>query len=359
MVAFLKYNLESYKKSEQTETILLKHVRSIEGEFELSEIYKYCKKDIKFFMDFYNKSITFLDLTLYIINEKEKEDIYYLLIDKNKSVLTKEKYYLENNKVIYTKFNIFVLIKKFKLPVNISKKNSLASVLTPTFYHCSGYLREIDNVKIKVFKFKTKTIETGTYTTLNLYEKSLQHIITLQSAYNNDKVDGLLATKTSYSLEFKSEEDSRTLYYVEINKKMEILQRSTPYLNIRNLIKAPFKLSILVSVFHDPRDLTEQELLEENTTRELEILEDRLQKVKLQLERFKESRNLKLNKKCKKEETCCVCLSSPSNILFPDCGHLCICENCNNNITNSTDFNEEDLKCPLCRTVVTLPRITI
>ena len=129
MAAFLKYNLQSYKKLKQTETILLKHVRSIEGEFELSEIYKYCKKDIKFFMDFYNKSITFLDLTLYIINEKEKEDIYYLLIDKNKSVLTKEKYYLENNKVIYTEFNIFVLIKKFKLPVNISKKNSLASVL--------------------------------------------------------------------------------------------------------------------------------------------------------------------------------------------------------------------------------------
>ena len=47
----------------------------------------------------------------------------------------------------------------------------------------------------------------------------------------------------------------------------------------------------------------------------------------------------------------CICLSNLSNILFPDCGHLCLCENCNNNLI--------ELKCPMCRTAVTQQRIII
>ena len=89
--------------------------------------------------------------------------------------------------------------------------------------------------------------------------------------------------------------------------------------------------------------------VEEDRQTEIEELEFRIQQLKTELDILKT--NTKNNKKCKKEETCCICLSSPSNILFTNCGHLCICENCDNKLSEA--------KCPLCRTKVTQQKIII
>ena len=72
---------------------------------------------------------------------------------------------------------------------------------------------------------------------------------------------------------------------------------------------------------------------------------------------MKTKEDLKNNIKCTKEETCCVCLSSPSKVLFPDCGHLCLCEECNNSLTTNHNFEVGNLKCPMCRTEVSQQRI--
>ena len=68
------------------------------------------------------------------------------------------------------------------------------------------------------------------------------------------------------------------------------------------------------------------------------------------------TRDLRTNIKSTREDTCCVCLSKPSNVLFTNCGHLCICEECNNNLN---DTAEDNIKCPMCRTEVTQKRIII
>ena len=51
-----------------------------------------------------------------------------------------------------------------------------------------------------------------------------------------------------------------------------------------------------------------------------------------------------------KEDECVICLTNPPNILFCNCGHLCVCEAC--------DKTGETLeKCPVCKTENTILRI--
>ena len=362
MSTFNKYTLEKSATNHDnyfsTEIILLKHKQTFTDEFYISEIYKFCKKDLKFFIDFYKKYATFSNFTIYVSFGQEKQNVYHISIDDHGAILSKNKFYFYNDVVIYSTFNIFISIEQYKLPLNIYPKNGLETILSPTFELCNEERRQSGSVQIRTIKLKSKTVETGIYSTFLIYAKTLQHIINLQCLYKQDRIDDLIATKTTYTLELKSENNSFVLYHVEINKDGDTLHESKPYI-IFPSIKAPFKLLIFINVHCDPAEISRQRWLEEQAEEDIATLEVRLRNIRNELETVRNTINLKSNRKCTKEETCCICLSSPSRILFPDCGHLCICENCNNNLTNNTDFDEDDLKCPLCRTIVTLPRITI
>ena len=51
-----------------------------------------------------------------------------------------------------------------------------------------------------------------------------------------------------------------------------------------------------------------------------------------------------------KEDECVICLTNPSNILFCNCGHQCVCEKC-------CKTGESLEKCPICKTENTILRI--
>ena len=51
-----------------------------------------------------------------------------------------------------------------------------------------------------------------------------------------------------------------------------------------------------------------------------------------------------------KEDECVICLTNPPNILFCNCGHICVCEECNKT-------RESLEKCPICKTENTILRI--
>ena len=51
-----------------------------------------------------------------------------------------------------------------------------------------------------------------------------------------------------------------------------------------------------------------------------------------------------------KEDKCVICLTNPSSILFCNCGHICVCEECNKT-------RESLEKCPICKTENTNLRI--
>ena len=46
-----------------------------------------------------------------------------------------------------------------------------------------------------------------------------------------------------------------------------------------------------------------------------------------------------------KYDECVICLDNPPNVLFNNCGHICICHNCDRESLNS---------CPICRAVTTI-----
>ena len=58
---------------------------------------------------------------------------------------------------------------------------------------------------------------------------------------------------------------------------------------------------------------------------------------------------IKAEKTCK-EDKCVICLTNPPNILFCNCGHICVCEEC-------SKTGESLEKCPICKTENTNLRI--
>ena len=50
-----------------------------------------------------------------------------------------------------------------------------------------------------------------------------------------------------------------------------------------------------------------------------------------------------------KTDECVICLENKNNVLFCNCGHICVCEKCNE-IKRLT-------KCPVCKTENTILRI--
>ena len=69
--------------------------------------------------------------------------------------------------------------------------------------------------------------------------------------------------------------------------------------------------------------------------------------------------DVRVNIRSTKENMCCVCLTKPPNVMFSNCGHLCLCEECNDRLNDNHNFEEGNLKCPMCRTEVSQKRIII
>ena len=50
-----------------------------------------------------------------------------------------------------------------------------------------------------------------------------------------------------------------------------------------------------------------------------------------------------------KSVECVICLTNPPHVLFCNCGHMCICDECGNRIKNK--------ECPVCKTENTIIRV--
>ena len=264
MSIFDDYTLENYTPTShnnyfKTEIINLKHNQYFTDEFNLSEVYNFCKKDIKNFINFYKSVSTFSNYSLFVSYEQEKQNVYHISIDYMGAILKKEKYFLFEDITLQFSFNINIIIELYNFPLlNIYPKNTLEVCLSPTFELCNEERRESGSVQIKTIKFKSKTIETGIYSTEEIYNKTLQHIINLQCLYKQDRIDDLIATKTTYTLKL----NSNVLYHVEINTKGETLYESKQFHTLTT-VSSPFKLFIFISIHHDPGEVSRQIWLEE------------------------------------------------------------------------------------------------
>ena len=350
-----RFNITNvYKNDYNCKKQVYKYINTFEDEFNYSDVYNFCKKYINYLkISFIN---SFTSITLYTLQNETKHQIYSISLDSVGNTIKKEKF--TEDITIYPPFDIYFLIETLNILFYFSQ-NTVEKALRPTFKLKRAYSpRTYDDSTIKNLYFYTKSIEHGYKTPEEIFNLSLPHMLDLQCLYKKDRiVDDLPITKSTYEISVIRRTVNKSLYYCQINTKGDILEESRIYERINPRLETPYKICITISLVHNPGQ--QMSLDEDDAQLELETLEFRLRTVRNELETFRNRLNLKINTKCTREETCCICLTNKSNIIFPDCGHLCICEKCDDNLTKKTNFEEDQLKCPLCRTMATLPRITI
>ena len=120
-----------------------------------------------------------------------------------------------------------------------------------------------------------------------------------------------------------------------------------------NTFSEPFRVEIMLSINYGLRllDSHEEETLTEEFTREEEydsMDEPEYEPDDEDEEEEEEEEVINVTKTFKTEE-CVICIENRPNILFCNCGHLCICNNC-------LEFKKLS-KCPVCKTENTILRI--
>ena len=205
------------------------------------------------------------------------------------------------------------------------------------------------NTRKKEIIFKTKRIERyDTKTKEEVYFLCIPFLTKYQILYKNSTIDNEQITKSCYEITtIKDDESEEAIYYCELDPDGDYIVENNIYQNLTETrILRPYKIKLTISLIYDPSERQDEEL---DPQSEMEELEERLSILQSNLQSYQNK--ARTTNKCTKEEVCCICLNNPSNVIFTDCGHICICEQCNKNII--------ELKCPLCRTLITQPRLLL
>ena len=372
MSTFKRFDIDYTKEScidelFKSKIIKYKYKNMLYDEYYMSDVYNFCKNDIKYFKNFYKNEklngvpISISSYDLYVVYENEEDEdetmvtkhIYYLQVDKYGTKLKEGKMFLEEDCEIPTAFEIYILIELYTLPLSFPQKQ-IQDVLKPVFKLCDEERRDIyEPIPNKIIRYKSKTIETGNNTAHEIFTQTLFHLINFQCLYKNDRIDDIPATTTTYTLEVVGDDLHRVLYHVEIDKDGVTMRESKPYEIISESINAPYKVYIKIGIYCHPGE--QEENLEETVNR---LVEERInQLAQNAVNERPRAEDLRVNIRSTREDMCCVCLTKPPNVIFSNCGHLCLCEECNDRLNDNHNFEEGNLKCPMCRTEVSQKRI--
>ena len=392
MSTFKRFDIDYTKEScidelFKSKIIKYKYKNMLYDEYYMSDVYNFCKNDIKYFKNFYKNEklngvpISISSYDLYVVYEEEEGEtcvtkhIFYLQVDKNGATIKKEKFFVEEDCEIPDAFEIYILIELYTLPLSFPQKQ-IQDVLKPVFELCDEERRDIyEPIPNKIIKYKSKTIETGNNTPHEIFTQTLSHLINFQYLYKNDRIDDIPATTTTYTLEVVGGNLHRVLYHVEIDKDGVTMRESMPYEVIPSPINAPYKLYILIGIYCHPEEQEVNQLDEEAINETVNrLVEERINQIAQnavnertrwleeqvqEAARRPRAEDLRVNIRSTREDMCCVCLTKPPNVIFSNCGHLCLCEECNDRLNDNHNFEEGNLKCPMCRTEVSQKRIII
>ena len=336
-----------YKNDYKSQKQIYKYFSTFEDEFSYSEVYTFFKEYINHLKNLFSNSCK--TISLYAIQNNINHQIFYISTDAVGNTIKKEKFTEDIN--IIPPFNIYFQIETINIPIQFTT-NTPKNVLRPTFKIKREYSpRTFDGSIEKRLYLYTTRIEHGDQTPEEIYNLCVPHLINFQCLYKKDRIEGEQITKSCYEISLTNKIYNKAIYYCEINTDGDTIEEVKIYERLNPRIQKPYKIQLTIYLILNP---SQQQSMEYNTQLEIEELELRLINLKKELEAYQNKS--RTTNKSTKEETCCICLSSPSNILFPDCAHICICKNCNNNLTKTS---EEQIKCPLCRTLTTQPRLII
>ena len=329
-----------YKSKKET----YKYFNTFNEPYNYSDIYRFSKEYINQLTSIYSNTCK----TIFIFATQSdgfKHKIFYLSTDELDNTIKKEKF--SEDLDIIPPFDIYVQLEIIEIPIRFTL-NSPTKVLRPTFKIKREYSpRTHDGSIEKRLYFYTKRIESGQETKEEIYNLCQAYLTNFQTLYKKETVNDInRVTKSCYEISLLTGRDCESIYYCEIDSDGDYLEESHIYENLTPIIRKPYKIQLLVYLIYDPHQQPEMEY---DTQSEIEELELRLNNLKTNLEAYQNKTKM-INKRTK-EETCCICLISPTNILFTDCGHQCICDKCNDKLL--------ELKCPFCRTSITQPRILL
>ena len=337
------FNVINFAKEEYTsQKIIYKFFKSYENDYySYSDILSYNKEYVFNLQNLFENS--YKSITLYVIqNGVNYHKIFFVSKDSQNSTIRKEKF--EEDLKIDPPFDVFIRIERINAPIYLSP-NTADKILKPTFRLKKEYRQlTYDETEKKVLYFYTKTIEKSPHTKKEIYKLCIPYLFNLQTLYKKEKVIDHHATSSNYEIIIKTLTNEETIYYCEIDNEGEYTHEDRIYNNLEPTIHYNYKIKITITLIYDPTYFDDILNIEE-----LEHLRFRLQNLTKELETYQNKS--KETNKCVKSETCCICLTNPSNIIFTDCGHLCICGSCNEKLT--------ELKCPMCRTEITQPRLTL
>ena len=330
-----------YKSQKQT----YKSFRPFKDSRSCSEVYKFVKQYINHLTNILTNTCKTISVFTCQSNGV-RQQIFYLSTDDLSNTIKKEKF--TEDILLISPFDIYFQVETINIPLRFTA-NTPQKILRPTFKIKREYRpRTYDGTVEKRLYFYTKRIESGDQTKEEVYNLCIPYLTNFQCLYKKDRIDGDQITKSCYEISILlNNNENEAIYYSEIDTEGDYLYEAKIYENLTETrIRLPYKIQLTIYLIYDPRHQQEIEL---DTQTEIEELELRLTNLKNDLVAYQNK--AKTTNKCTREETCCICLTNPSNIIFTDCRHICICELCNKNII--------ELKCPLCRTLITQPRLII
>ena len=325
---------------------IYKYFRTFNEPFTCYEVYDFIKQNINYVINTIFNTCKTINVFAFQLNGV-KHQIYYLSTDELGNTVKKEKY--KENKDINPPFDIYIQVETINFPLKFTY-NTPERALRPVFKFKREYIpRRYDGSTEKRLTFYTKRIECcNTQTKEGVYNLCIPFLTNFQTLYKNSTLNSNQITKSCYEISIlTNDRENEALYYCELDSDGDYISEVKIYESLNEpRILRPYKIELTIYLIYDPSESQEDEL---DTQSEIEELEERLTNLQSNLELYQNK--ARTTNKCTREETCCICLTNPSNVILTDCGHICVCELCNKNII--------DLKCPLCRTLITQPRLII
>ena len=334
--------INSHKDEYKSQKQIYKFFKIFRDEFYYSEVLTHFKEYIFHLQNLFTNS--YKSISLYAIQNDITHQIFFVSRDAANNTIKKEKF-TEDISII-PPFEVYFQIETINIPLKFSS-NTLKNVLRPTFkVKRENFPRRFDGAIEKRLYLYTTRIEHGYESQEEIYNFCVPYLINFQHLYKNYRIDGDPITSSCYEISLTNKIHNKAIYYCEIDTDGDTIEEVKMFDRINPKIQKPYKIQLTIYLIRNP---SRQASMEYDTQLEIEELESRLTNLKRELEAYQNK--ARTTTTCIKEEICCICLSSPSKVIFPDCGHLCICENCNNEL--------KELKCPMCRAVATQPRLII
>ena len=192
----------------------------------------------------------------------------------------------------------------------------------------------------KILEYESNDTFYEETTRQQIYDYYRNDIDSFHEFYQNSNVEGQPVTSFRYDLTITGELDDeiddtyhRVIYDVEFDRDNVRTLEQKFYLTESPTIKAPYKVYITIGLYtfagEQEPDIQEEDL----PLRDIPEYDDLLE--------YSKTHKLK---QTIKEEECVICYEATPNVLYPDCGHISTCKECE---------DKGDLtKCPVCRTKV-------